>query len=333
MTTNLRLFALSALTLGATSADLTWTAGTALPSPRDHHVTFVAQGPRGAMLHVVAGNDYRTVFGDRWSAPLNRDGDVGEWVQSPDTLPFARAGLAVAQSPSMVILTGGKPRGQVPNTAEALVASINPDGQIGAWRAAPAMPSPKFHHSMVYHAGWVYALGGIETDISVNTVFAAPVDPELGAWRQLDTLPTPRSHSAAVVHDGAIYLVSGNSGHPARNPVQLPTIIRAAIRPDGSLGPWTEAGRLDSAIATHAATVHDGWLYIMGGVEQNARWVDYVQRARFQSDGTLGPWERHSTMPRAKSHVHQAPTYQNRVYSVSGSQRRVVYPEVDVGRF
>lgn len=91
---------------------------------------------------------------------------------------------------------------------------------------------------------------------------------------------------------------------------------------------------MDHAYATHATAVHGGALWLFGGVEDNARFVDVVLRAPFAADGKLGTWKQLAVgLPAARSHVHQVPVFQNRVYSAAGSNRRVVTPDVQVGTF
>ncbi len=77
-----------------------------------------------------------------------------------------------------------------------------------------------------------------------------------------------------------------------------------------------------------------GAVWLFGGVEDNARFVDAVLRAPVSPDGKVGPWKKlASGLPAARSHVHQAPVHGNRVYSTAGSNRRVVTPDVQIGTF
>ena len=88
------------------------------------------------------------------------------------------------------------------------------------------------------------------------------------------------------------------------------------------------------AYATHATAVHDGALWLFGGVEDNARFVDVVLRSPFLPGNVLGAWSQVMPgLPAARSHVHQAPEYKGHVYSVAGSNRRVVTGDVQIGTF
>ena len=126
--------------------------------------------------------------------------------------------------------------------------------------------------------------------------------------------------------------VAGLNGNPAGPHQQLRDILRAEIKSDGTLGDWIAVGRLDSAYATHAAFVHDGWLYVVGGVENNARFVSTVQRAPIRDDGRVGFFEPAEPLPVGRGHVHQTPVWRDFVYSVGGSASRRLMRPMHIGR-
>lgn len=318
------------LHLRAPSLDsLAWRAGPALAAARDHHITFITSRGRTARLWVAGGNDYRRVLADVASAPIGRDGTLGDW-ETAAPLPAARAGHAVVTGDRFVIVAGGQDS-TLRKRAESWVASIGDDGRLGAWRESRALPAPRFHHAIVLHRGWLYLVGGLEERTSVAAVYRARVTDagDVAAWERLADLPRPRSHHAAIVHRGAIYLVAGLDGNPAGENAPLADVLRAEIGRDGTLGAWRTVSKLPHAYATHASAVAGGALWLFGGVEDNARFVNVVLRAPIGRGGTVGPWSSVAPgLPAARSHVHQAPVHRGRVYSVGGSNRRVVTGDV-----
>ena len=62
-------------------------------------------------------------------------------------------------------------------------------------------------------------------------------------------------------------------------------VIRAPIAEDGSIGEWRIVSRMPYSYATHAAFGHDSYLWVMGGVEDNNRFVDNIWRATVGADG------------------------------------------------
>jgi hypothetical protein len=321
-----------ALALVAAPPALQWTSTTSLPQGVDHHATFVTTGTNGAILHVLGGNNYTQQFGNHWYAPIAQGGAVGEWREAAafskpilghTVLVVGRAAVAIA----------GQNAGRR-NTGEVWTARVGADGMLGEWMAGPALPASRFHHAAVAFGNAIYVLGGLETTSSTRTVFRSRVATSgtLGAWEALDSMPRSRSHEAAFVANGRLYLVGGLDGNPAGQNAPLWDVISAPILPNGDLGPWQVAGALDSAYATHGAFVHGGYVYVAGGVENNARFVGTVQRARLLADGTLGAFEPSAALPQARGHVHHLPVVNGRVYSVGGSRSRQVTTDVFVGR-
>lgn len=311
---------------------VTWTAGDSLSAPRDHHVVFVTQSRSGAHLFVAGGNTYRAVLDDVWRASIGADGAARGWERLAP-LPSARAGHSVISTEGVVIITAGKGADQK-NIAETLIAKVSDDGALSPWTRGPDLPGPRFHHSMAAHDRFVYVTGGLEGNTSVASVFRAQVGPDgtVSRWTVLDDLPKPRSHHASFVHNGALYLVAGLNGNPAAEHEQLRDVVRAPIRADGSLGEWTTVSTLPHAYGTHSAVAHDGFVYLVGGVEDNARFSDAILRAPINADGSLGDWVRvESSLPAPRSHVHQTPVHRGRLYSVGGSARRQVTGQVWVG--
>jgi hypothetical protein len=253
---------------------------------------------------------------------------IAEWTESAP-LPAARAGLAIAQSDRFVIVSGGKDTMQR-TMADVFVAPIAADGTLGAWRSTTALPAPRFHHTMFLRGNDLYVIGGLEAAVSVDAVLRARVgaDGAIERWETLAPLPQPRSHHGLVVDRDWIYLTGGLDGNPAGRNTPLASVLRARLTGDG-IGAWDTQADLPHAYATHASVAAGGQLYLIGGVEDNARFVDVILRAPIGSDGRLGAWQRLDPgLPAARSHVHQTPIVGGRIYSAGGSNARV--PKTDV---
>ena len=312
---------------------LSWSEGRPLPRGVDHHATFIMSGGWSAQLHVLGGNDYREQFATHWVADINRDGSLGEWREA-EPLPLPTLGHTVIVEYGHAYAIAGQHAGRQ-NSADVYIASqAGRDApELGPWSRGPSLPAPRFHAAIVEREPFIYVLGGLETTNSSATVFRTRIRPDgsLTPWETLDSLPRPRSHQAAVVYRDAIYMIGGLDGNPAGRQAPLWDVVRAPILRDGRLGRWETVGSLDSAYATHGAFVHDRMLYVVGGVENNLRFTDMVQRAALRPDGSLGAWERLSALPKPRGHVHHLPVINGRVYSVGGSQGRTVIPDVVVG--
>jgi N-acetylneuraminic acid mutarotase len=307
-----------------------WAAGAPLPSARDHHAVAIAGMESGVQLLVAGGTDYRSYFADVWSAPIDATGSVTQWRHA-GTLPYPLAGTAAVVSGNTAVFIAGQ-RQDRSVTGDVHLARLAGASGLTDWRSGPALPTGRYHHAVAQNGRDVYVLGGQGPDGSLAEVHRARIDGDtLTQWTALTPLPRPRSHHAALVHQGYLYVVGGLDGRPADGPALLNDVRRAEILPDGSLGAWKLASVMPHSYSTHSAFAHDGGLYVLGGVEDNARFVGTVWRAGFGAEGRLGSWEQmHPALP-PRAHVHVTPVHAGRVYSVGGSERRQVRGELDIG--
>ena len=317
------------------AAPIRWDSAAPLPGARDHHVTLVTSGTRGAWLHVLGGHSNGSILATTYRARLGKDGSIGAW-ELGDSLPSPHAGMALASDARYVLLAGGRgASGKV--TSDIYLATMWSDGRLGAFKAPTyGLPAPRFHAAAVINDGYAYVIGGMETNTATTSIYRAKIGRggELSPWTTLAPLPGPRSHHAAFVRDGNLYLVAGNAGNPAGDAQPLADVIRAPLGKDGAIGEWTTVSTLDSTFATHAAVVHENYLYVIGGVENNRRFSDRVIRAPFQTDGSIGAWETvDAPLPAPRAHVHQIPVFGDRMYSVGGSVSGKPLPDVVIGAF
>lgn len=78
---------------------------------------------------------------------------------------------------------------------------------------------------------------------------------------------------------------------------------------------------MPSAPWTAGASVYGDSLFVVGGGEGGPGMEQYVARvrqARFLSDNSVSGFADLTPLPVARSHVHQAPIFNGRIYSVGG---------------
>jgi hypothetical protein len=309
---------------------ISWSAGPALEQGRDHHAVFA--GDRGDRLYVAGGTNYRDMLADVWSARVRPDGSVEAWQRMPD-LPGVRGGSAAVIVDGVAVFVAGQLK-DLTKVADVFTARVKADGTLEAWQPAPPLPAGRFHHAIARHGNAIYVTGGQgPSNTSEPEVYVARVENgRLSEWREAGRMPRPRSHHASLVHDGFLYVIAGLDGNPAAGPALYTDVRRAQIRDDGTLGDWQLVSLMPYAYGTHSAFVSGGALYVMGGVEDNFRFVDRVWRAPVRPDGRLGAWEEVKPgLPAVRGHVHVTPVINGRVYSLGGSAMRQVRTQLDVG--
>jgi Kelch motif protein len=311
-----------------------WTPGPSLMNARDHHVTFVGTTPNGAFLYALVGT---TPLGGA-ATSVERAPIEGGMLGSFEALPNAPEGLigpGFAQVGSGFVIAGGLVIAGG-STTDTFVGNVQDDGSLSLSPGAPLAHS-RYHVALAASKGFVFAIGGLFQDAGppVSQMVEASIErasfdgTTLGAWQDIDPLPAPRTHHALVAYDGALYVIGGGSGQPASTDV-----LRSVVADDGTLGPWTPAGTLPEGRATSSAFVFVDHLYVVAGMtlltgDEKAT----VLRAPIAEDGSVGAFEEVAALPLARAHAHQAPMFEDLVFSAGGSINHVDQSEVFVGRF
>lgn len=140
-------------------------------------------------------------------------------------------------------------------------------------------------------------------------------------WRPLNAFHTARRALAAATDGRYVYVIGGvdAAGRYAK------TVEYAAIRPDGSLGPWRPTSALGSGRIYLAAAYLNGYLYALGGgrgpLGSNNTPTALVERAKINADGSLGPWRKDAYMTSPRRGL-KAVVYGNHIFAIGGYDGR-----------
>ncbi len=161
------------------------------------------------------------------------------------------------------------------------------DQAVGARQLVTLANSRSSHASLVI-GGYLYVLGGVSGNGSLNSVERALInaDGSLGRFVAVPgvTLAIPRQGHTAVRIRDRLYVIGGFGNG------SLASIEYATIAQDGSLGPFTmlsDVG-LMTARRNHSSAVIGSYLYVIGGIATNP--LSIVERAVIHGDGSLGPF-------------------------------------------
>lgn len=308
-------------------SEIQWTEVGPFARSVDHHGTWIFEGGSGAALYVAGGirqgpgEQLEAVYNQVSRADVQADGTLGPWREDT-ALPVATGFHGLARVGSRVYVAGGLTSNGagVQLSRRVFMGERGADGAL-AWRETAALPWGALHPTLTQLDDSLVLVGGTNGQTAQNLVAVAKIQPDgtLSEWTRAAVTPEPRSHHFAFAHDGALYLAGGFRGMPVGNNITpLSAILRSVRDAQGAITGWVEVGAMDPARFTHAGFVRDRQLYVIGGLYESGE-IDLVQRAEIQCDGTVGaPSELRGALPFVRSHVHQTPVFNGRVYSVAG---------------
>ncbi|HTF56165.1 MAG TPA: hypothetical protein VK661_02770 [Planctomycetota bacterium] len=189
-------------------------------------------------------------------------------------------------------------------------------GPLGAFSQGTALSTPQIYHSSVYHNGYVYTFGGgISTGPFLADVYYAPVtNGTVGSWNPTQSLPVANRWHASVAYNGYVYVLGGVDVGPTTSA----TVRMAVLNADGTVGAWSTTTALPSPRNGHSAVVHNGFIYVIGGLDASSSYLADAIVARVNADGTLGSWTSTTPIPSGR-HSHGAAAFNDFMYVAGGS--------------
>ena len=187
-------------------------------------------------------------------------------------------------------LTVTNPDDQSASLSNAFTVHRSGDGALSPWQSANLMTTPRHNFAVATAHGYLYALGGRNGGIVLDSVERAKVnaDGSLGPWEPVTPMTTARNESAAVAVGDYLYVLGGE-GVSDGEWSALSSVERAVLNDDGSLGPWEAVNSMTVGRSALAAIAAKGYLYAIGNANCSASVS--VERAKINNDGTLGPVE------------------------------------------
>lgn len=172
----------------------------------------------------------------------------------------------------------------------------------------------------VAKGSFLYVLGGSVKDRGYTDTcefMKIKNDGSLMVSRKTSSFNIPRGYIAAVENNGFIYAVGGANGEHGVN--LHDTVERAEIMPDGSLSKWVvEKEKMYYQRRGVTAVVYNGYLYVIGGF--NGVFLDTVERAKINKDGSLSPFEDISPML-YRRYIQSTAVSDNKIYVIGGHKK------------
>lgn len=182
---------------------------------------------------------------------------------------------------------------------------------IAGWATAPELPEATDHHvSFIVEgdeADHLLVVGGFDGTGVVNDVRRAAIDHgEVGSWETMAPLPEVMSGQGLAIIGDRLVLTGGRRSNFAIQP----TTNIGTVSATGELTGWTIGPPMALSRFHHTTEVHDGTIYVIGGlVGGGTNNTDNV--ARFAS--LDGAWLDVTPLPEPRSHhcsvVHGGPLF------------------------
>lgn len=293
-----------------------WTATTSLPNTTYAQVTVAYNGFLYSILGVRNGAYTNTVA----RATINSTGTIGSWTDQSvvvsGTSQFLMFHSATVYNGYMYVF-GGLDGGNANNpSTKAIMAPINTDGTLGTWANTTVLPTARDSHATVALNGYMYLIGGFDT-ARISNVHYATINASngtLGTWTTTSSLPYGNYGHMSVIVSKYVYLVGGSHTTATVND----DVLFAEINTAGTLGTWTETTNMPDGMYRHSVVTYNGYIYVLGGVNQTPSTKNNVYFAPVNSDGTITAWAETQTLNNNRS-TGAAAAYNGYMYLLGGS--------------
>lgn len=272
-----------------------WKEGAPLPRELERGAAVAA----GGKIVVIAGIADGGAVSGTYVGSFGDD-IVTSWASGPP-LPVARGRHGAILNGDRIFVFGGTDSLVPTNTT--YVARFE-NGGFSAW--SPGIPMPGILSSMVLGTSGdrIYLVSG-EIDNTPSEVTPSDVAwiadvgaSGLSSFRTTTKLPRTTSSAAGTATATHVY-VHGGYGNQ-----QNDSVLAAPIQPDGSLGSWSVAGRLEF-LAFHSMVVAGRHLYVLGG-RGDGGYRSNVWSAEIRADGTLSDFTLRGTLPTERQFFYVA---------------------------
>ena len=117
------------------------------------------------------------------------------------------------------------------------------------------MSQKRSGHASVVLDGKIYAMGGYDGAVKLNTVEV--YDPQADSWQRVASMPQRMCDHAAVAMGGKIYVTGGETNALVS--------LNSVYVYDPQTDAWTQLASMGTARRSHASAAVGGKLYVFGG--------------------------------------------------------------------
>ncbi len=218
-------------------------------------------------------------------------------------------------------------------------------GLSGEWitTVVTAGLTPRWGHAAVYTNGRIYVVGGLydpntPSALTATILQSATVlgDHNLSPWTTVSTtlgaiFTQGTAYGGAVLVNDFLYVIGGQRAPRLESGVSQRQVAYARIYPDGSLSPFTETAPLPVALSNMAVAAWEGWIYVLGGLDENLNVTHTIYVARPDPvTGAITGWAALSWTLPYPMFGHAVVAEQGHLYVIGGMSQTTGSPLFEV---
>jgi N-acetylneuraminic acid mutarotase len=157
------------------------------------------------------------------------------------------------------------------------------------------MPTARWQLGTVTVDGKIFAIGGrnqVSRYLDINEMY----DPATNTWVQKAPMPTPRNSFAIAVYENKIYVIGGAIYLPNGNGASEHCSINQVYDP--ATDTWETKASMPTPRSALAASVVDGKIYLMGGVQITQDYPNYYSTMNEVYDPETDTWTTKPSLPK-----------------------------------
>ena len=241
-------------------------------------------------------------------------GTIGSWTGQDSSLPALNA-RAFAQVGNYLYAMGGTDGTN--HTTAVYYTTIASDGSVAGWQTTASLNTAISFSAGTTVNGCIYNVGGEDNTGTLAIVqYACPnANGTISTWYNAPNLSTATTDMGIATYNGYIYGVGGYTSAVTNN-TQFAYVDNGGAGNTNSTGALGTTTSFTTVRRGHVALAYDGRLYIVGGLS-GGTWLNDVQYATINSDGTIGSWATTSSFSGARSY-HGAVAYNGYMYIAGG---------------
>jgi hypothetical protein len=248
---------------------------------------------QGTSCTILNNTIYVNNYTDIYSATINPDGTVSNWVSVAKTpvSPYFSSTSVSKQS------LYGINNNLILASVFYYYATVNPDTTVSSFKGYPYFPllySTILDPTKVTFFATKNKMYMVTDYIRPSTLFCSDVDQNGNAGGFYDTGKSVGTQSgllgfSAIVANNFVYMLGGNNN----------SVYKAVVNPDGSVGDFNTIGSTYNSTTYCSVVCVGNILYCIGGRDGTSNAITNVVYCVINSDGSLTSWVNTQPLPSA----------------------------------